>query len=87
VGIDGQERQGQLERRRLNFRESSEADVDFSLLFPQRVSSADHHGKYVLIYFGFTKCPDICPNELRRMGEVLDTLGQAVEETMQPVRG
>jgi cytochrome oxidase Cu insertion factor (SCO1/SenC/PrrC family) len=29
----------------------------------------------MFIYFGFTYCPDICPNELMRMAEVITSLG------------
>ncbi|KAF4030169.1 SCO1/SenC [Phytophthora infestans] len=38
------------------------------------VTDASFRGKYSLLYFGFTHCPDICPNELVRIGDVLDTL-------------
>lgn len=38
------------------------------------VTDASFHGKYTLLYFGFTHCPDICPNELVRIGSVLDKL-------------
>ena len=32
----------------------------------------------MLVYFGFTFCPDICPNELVKIGSVLDKLGEAL---------
>uniref|UniRef100_A0A7S0CSQ2 Thioredoxin domain-containing protein n=1 Tax=Amorphochlora amoebiformis TaxID=1561963 RepID=A0A7S0CSQ2_9EUKA len=38
----------------------------------QRVTSEDYHGQYTLLYFGFSKCPDICPTELKKMGKALD---------------
>jgi protein SCO1/2 len=40
------------------------------------VTDASFHGNYALLYFGFTRCPDICPNELVRLGKVIDTLGK-----------
>jgi protein SCO1 len=38
-------------------------------------TSANLLGRYSLIYFGFTYCPDICPYELRKMTQVVNTIG------------
>ncbi|KAI9142041.1 SCO1/SenC-domain-containing protein [Paraphysoderma sedebokerense] len=37
-------------------------------------TNEDMKGKFSLVYFGFTNCPDICPEELDKMSEVIDGL-------------
>lgn len=39
------------------------------------VTSGSFPGQYTLLYFGFTFCPDICPNELVKMSKVVDAMG------------
>ena len=50
---------------------------DFNLLDAngQRRTLADFRGKAVLLYFGFTQCPDLCPTALARAAEVKRQLG------------
>ena len=39
------------------------------------VTDATYRGRLMLIFFGFTHCPDVCPTELQVIAEVLDGLG------------
>jgi len=41
-----------------------------------QVTNRDYQGKYLMIYFGFTFCPDVCPRELNKIAEALDILEQ-----------
>ncbi|MCY4284081.1 MAG: SCO family protein [Thiotrichales bacterium] len=38
------------------------------------VNLSDHQGKVVLLFFGYTSCPDICPLSLARIGACLSSL-------------
>jgi cytochrome oxidase Cu insertion factor (SCO1/SenC/PrrC family) len=50
----------------------------------KRRSDADFRGKLMLIYFGYTYCPDVCPTTLATMTEALDKLGAKAAE-VQPL--
>ena len=50
----------------------------------KRVTADSLRGQWVLIYFGFTKCPDICPEELTKVSGVLNEL-DARRQPIQPV--
>ena len=38
-------------------------------------SSADFRGRFMLVYFGYSYCPDVCPTTLSLMADALDKLG------------
>ena len=43
------------------------------------ISDEDFHGRFQLIAFGYTYCPDICPTTLVEMAEILKQLGNAAD--------
>jgi protein SCO1/2 len=44
------------------------------------VTAADFKGKIVLLYFGYTMCPDVCPTTLLNVSEMLKSLGKQAED-------
>lgn len=67
---------------------------DYQLSYPDGspASLRDFKGKYVMLFFGFTQCPDVCPTALARAVEVKRLLGadgdklQVVFVTLDPER-
>lgn len=43
------------------------------------VTERDFAGRFLLVYFGFTYCPDVCPTELGAIASAMDELGDAAE--------
>ncbi len=46
------------------------------------VTDKDFRGRYMLVFFGFTHCPDICPAELQVMSAALDDLGDKADQVV-----
>ena len=67
---------------------------DFSLTDHQgnRVTEASFPGRWQLVFFGFTHCPDVCPTTLAYMADALDRMGPEADRvaplfiTIDPVR-
>ncbi|MCC9621345.1 SCO family protein [Thalassospira sp. MA62] len=51
----------------------------------ETVTQNDFAGDYMLIYFGYTFCPDVCPTELQTMGNALDLLPDDVAADVTPI--
>ena len=46
----------------------------------QPVSLSDFRGKLVLLYFGYTFCPDVCPTTLVELAKAVNLLGRKAEQ-------
>ncbi len=53
----------------------------------KEVTDQDFRGKFMVLYFGFTHCPDVCPDELEKMSKVITKLDaiKGVGENITPV--
>ena len=47
-------------------------------------SDTEFRGKLMIVYFGYTYCPDVCPADLMAITQALDALGPAAE-SIQPI--
>ena len=80
---------GEAVERPAPVRISGEADIggDFTLVNQdgETVTQADFAGRPMLIYFGYTWCPDVCPFSLQVMAAALDQLDPEDRARFQPV--
>ena len=51
----------------------------------ERRRDSEFRGRYMLVYFGYTYCPDICPTTLLAMSRALDLLGETAPEVADQV--
>ncbi|ANB12886.1 Sco1p [Sugiyamaella lignohabitans] len=81
----------QREKKRIAIRKEEEANQSvgmpsiggpFSLIDQNgnKFTDKDMLGKFALLYFGFSMCPDICPEELENMSNILDDINKPGEE-------
>ncbi|KTF69694.1 SCO family protein [Sphingomonas sp. HT-1] len=47
----------------------------------KRVQDADFAGKYRIVYFGYTYCPDVCPTDLAKIGAAFRALEKQAPRT------
>jgi len=45
---------------------------------------ADFRGKVVVVFFGYVRCPDVCPTTLAELKSVVEQLGQVQHLLAQP---
>ncbi|TMX05417.1 protein SCO1 homolog 1, mitochondrial [Solanum pennellii] len=49
------------------------------------VTEKDFFGKWTVVYFGFTHCPDICPDELQKLAAAVDIIKETSGIEIVPV--
>ncbi len=49
------------------------------------ISNKTFHGKFTLIFFGFTYCPDICPNTLNKISLAYDLLESDIQKKLKVI--
>lgn len=47
-------------------------------------TNTEFRGKFLLVFFGFTNCPDVCPTTLSEVAQVMDDLGPEADK-VQPI--
>ncbi len=46
------------------------------------VTDKDYRGRYMLVFFGFTNCPDVCPTGLQVISAALDEVGAKADKVV-----
>ncbi len=54
-------------------------DIDLADQHGQAFSLSEHKGRIVLIYFGYTRCPDFCPNTMAVLRQLRSNLGHEAD--------
>ncbi|KAM7367444.1 hypothetical protein PAMP_015345 [Pampus punctatissimus] len=84
--VDSEKQQQQRRQRVEQLQRVALGQGNFSLLDHQgqRRTKRDFLGSWVLLYFGFTHCPDICPDELDKLSAVVAALDR--DSSLPPVQ-
>ncbi|MCP5366945.1 MAG: SCO family protein [Hyphomicrobiales bacterium] len=48
----------------------------------QAVTDQDFRGRFMLVFFGYTFCPDICPTSLNTIAEAMELLGKDAQQVV-----
>jgi len=55
-------------------------DFDLNTANGQTISLSDYKGKLVMLYFGYTFCPDVCPTSISKLAESMDILSKQADD-------
>ncbi|MEQ2166605.1 Protein sco2 mitochondrial, partial [Goodea atripinnis] len=84
--VDSEKQQRHRQQRVDQLKKVALGQGTFSLLdhMGRRRTKQDFLGSWVLMYFGFTHCPDICPDELDKLSAVVSALDQ--DPSLPPIQ-
>ncbi|MGB0670197.1 MAG: SCO family protein [Rhodospirillales bacterium] len=84
--LSGKEPSGQTPEKASSEKAAPRIGGSFTLVDQdgKTVTDADFKGRFMLIYFGYTFCPDVCPTSLTTMSQALDLLGDKADR-IQPL--
>ena len=62
--------------------QSTEPPGDFTLIDHNghRMHLSDYEGKWVILYYGYTFCPDVCPTTMMQLGRMMPLLGKKAKD-------
>ncbi|CAM3644067.1 SCO family protein [Castellaniella denitrificans] len=55
-------------------------DLDMTDTTGQRRTLADFRGKVLLVFFGYTQCPDVCPTAMAQAAQTMQLLGDQARD-------
>jgi len=77
---------GHIQRRQGQVVEGSASDIGgpFTLTdqYGRTRSDKEFRGRYMMVYFGYTNCPDVCPTTLSVMADALDKMEGAAKQVV-----
>lgn len=78
-----------INRQNINFSQEQSTSLPnlggpFTLTdqFGKTRTDVEFRGKYMLVYFGYTFCPDVCPLGLRNISSAIDLLGRDIDQVV-----
>lgn len=84
VALRGLSDQSQAAVEEITVHRSARGSFDLVDHTGRRVTESDSGGRFMLVFFGYVSCPDVCPTDLQIIGAAVNALGEAGDR-VQPI--